>query len=436
MKLRDTLKINDKGHLEIGGADTVELAGKFGTPLYVMDEEYIRKVCRGYVSVIDDNDALVCYASKAFSAKAIYRIVESEGLGTDVVSGGELYTAMSVNFPADKIFFHGNNKSKDELKMALEYGVHCIVVDNYNDIALLEELSQELKITGIGVQIRTNPGVEAHTHHYIQTTRPDSKFGFLLADGSALEAVKAVLKSKPLKFLGVHCHIGSQIFDTKPFLLAIDKLTDFLREILDVTGAVVTELNLGGGFGIHYTDEDAPLEPKEYVKNAIAALKSDIAAKGLTKPRLIFEPGRSIVGESGITLYTVGSTKEIKGYKKYLSIDGGMFDNPRYALYQAKYSAVLANRANDPSEETVTLAGKCCESGDIIISELEFPRADRGDIVAVFSTGAYNYSMASNYNRNPIPPVVLVRDGKADYIVKPQTYADIAARDCVPEHLK
>lgn len=436
MRYRDTLKINQEGHLEIGGIDCVDLVKEFGTPLYVMDEQYIRNVCRGYTNAAQEYpNTLVCFASKAFSCKAIYKIVAEEGLGADVVSGGELYTAAQVGFPMDKVYFHGNNKTKKELSMAVKLGVHCIVVDNYNDLRLLEEISAENDNIKINIMVRTNPGVEAHTHHFIQTTKPDSKFGFSMMDGSAFEVIKEIIQLDYLNFLGVHCHIGSQIFETKPFAMALDKETDLIARIKKELNVEVKELNLGGGFGIHYTNEDKPLAPESYVLEAIKALKHHIEQKGIAAPKLIFEPGRSIVGEAGITLYTAGSIKEIKNLKKYVAIDGGMFDNPRYALYQAKYSALVANRANDELEEKVTIAGKCCESGDIIIEDIYLPKVNTGDIIAVFSTGAYNYSMASNYNRNLIPPVVLVKDGKAAYIVKPQTYEDIVARDEIPDWL-
>jgi diaminopimelate decarboxylase len=431
-----SFKINEQGHLEIGGIDCVDLAKQFGTPLYVLDEQSIREVCKKYASALKEYpDSLVCYASKALSTKAIYKIVQSEGLGADVVSGGELYTAASAGFDMDKVYFHGNNKSYDELVLAYKLGVHCIVIDNYNDIDLLTRISSENNNAKIKCLVRVNPGVEAHTHHYIQTSLPDSKFGFSIADGSAFEAITAVIQNPALEFLGIHCHIGSQIFDDKPFKTAIDKMTDFAAKIYKELNTPVKELNLGGGYGIHYTSDDNPLPYEKYISGCINALKEMIKIKNIPAPRLVFEPGRSIVGEAGVTLYTVGSIKEIKGLKKYVAIDGGMFENPRYALYQAKYSCILANRANEKPEETVTIAGKCCESSDIIIEKAELPEAKTGDILAVFSTGAYNYSMASNYNRNPVPPMVLVNQGKAQYIVRPQTYDDIISRDDIPEWL-
>ncbi len=436
MKTRETLKINALGHLEIGGADTVELAKRFGTPLYVMDEEYIRKISRGYFEVLKEyGDGLVCYASKAFSAKAIYGICKSEGLGADVVSGCELFTALKAGMSADKIYFHGNNKTPLELREAVKAGVHAVVVDSLYEIELLDGICAECGSV-MNVLVRVNPGIDAHTHRFIQTTRVDSKFGFSVADGTALEVIKKIADCRNIVFKGLHCHIGSQIFELKPFELAVEKMTDFIVKLKNEIGLAVAELNLGGGYGVTYTEEDKPLEPCEYVKAIVSKLNECIAEKGILKPRLVLEPGRSIVGEAGITLYTVGAIKEIKDVKKYIAVDGGMFENPRYALYEAKYEAVLANRMNDEKSEIVTVAGKCCESGDILVVDARLPEAQSGDILAVLTTGAYNYSMASNYNRNPVPPVVLVKDGKAEYIVKPQTYEDIVSRDVLPDWLE
>lgn len=437
MKERETFFINAKGHLEIGGCDTVDLAKKYGTPLYVMDEAYIRKISSSYAEILktEYGNGLVCYASKAFSVKVIYDICRSEGLGADVVSGCELATALEAGMNADDIYFHGNNKSPFELELAVKSGVHAIVVDSFYEIDLIESICVEHDRT-VKALFRVNPGIDAHTHHFIQTTRVDSKFGFSIADGTALEAISAALKCKHIEFVGIHCHIGSQIFELKPFELAVEKMTDFIVKINKETGLTVSELNMGGGYGVTYTAEDKPLKPQEYVRAIVAKLNECIATKGIARPKLILEPGRSIVGEAGITLYTVGAIKDIKGIKKYISVDGGMFEAPRYALYEAAYEAVLANRMNEKKCETVTVAGKCCESGDMVVAKTELPEAKSGDILAVLTTGAYHYSMASNYNRNPVPPVVLVNGGKSDYIVKPQTYKDIMARDAMPAWLE
>ncbi len=441
MNFRDTLKVNGKGHLEIGGADTVELAEKFGTPLYVLDEQYIRDMCSVYRDTIRqdyDGNGIVLYASKALSCLAMYKIAESENIGVDVVSGGELFTALRAGFPAEKIYMHGNNKLPQELEFALDHNVGTIVVDAYSEIDLLDGLcAQKNKVQNI--LIRINPGVEAHTHRFIQTAKTDSKFGFSVADGAAMKITEYALSKKNLKLEGYHCHIGSQIFEMQSFVLAVDKMLAFMAAVKENLHFEASVLNLGGGYGIWYTDEDPQLKTEDYagyLKTVIAELKQKSQEYGLKRPYLVIEPGRSIVGEAGITLYTVGTVKDIPGIKKYVAVDGGMFDNPRYALYQAKYTAILANRANEKATETVSVAGKCCESGDIVCANVSLPQAHSGDILAVLSTGAYNYSMASNYNRNLIPPIVLVKDGKGEYIVKPQTYEDLVRNDVIPERLK
>lgn len=441
MNTRDTLKINGKGHLEIGGADCVDLAEKFGTPLYVMDEAYIRNMCRVYRDAIEkyyDGNGLVLYASKAFSCLAVYKIVKQENIGIDVVSGGELFTALKAGFPADKIYMHGNNKLVSELEYALQNDVGTIVVDSYSELETLDTLSEKYGKRQ-SILIRVNPGVEAHTHHFIQTAKTDSKFGFSLSDGTAEKITEYAIRKKHLKLKGYHCHIGSQIFEKQSFILAADKMMAFIREMKDKFAFEADTLNLGGGYGIWYTDEDAKISCDgyaEYLQALIAEIAAKAKAYDVKKPFLLIEPGRSIVGEAGITLYTVGAIKDIPGVKKYVAVDGGMFDNPRYALYQAKYTAVAANRANEKPTETVTIAGKCCESGDIVCANVNLPAVKRGDVLAILSTGAYNYSMASNYNRNLIPPVVLVKDGTAEYIVKPQTFEDLIRNDVVPERLQ
>ena len=441
MNQRETLKINSKGHLEIGGCDTVDLAAKFGTPLYVFDEKYIREMMDVYRDTIEreyDGHGLVLYASKAFSCMAIYKIAAQENIGVDVVSGGELYTALKAGFPAEKIYMHGNNKLQRELQLAVDSGVGTIVVDSYDEADMLNELAQKKGIRQ-DVLIRINPGVEAHTHAFVQTARTDSKFGFSISDGTAEKMTAYILKKGSLNLKGYHCHIGSQIFEKQSFVLAAQKAMDFMAKIKADLGFEADTLNIGGGFGIWYTDEDAKISVEgyaAYLEALIAAVKDKAEELGLKRPYLLIEPGRSIVGEAGITLYTVGAIKDIPGIKKYVAIDGGMFDNPRYALYQSKYTVLLANRANEECTEKVTIAGKCCESGDLIAVDVPLPEAKRGDIAAVLSTGAYNYSMASNYNRNFIPPAILVKDGEADYIVKPQTYDDLIRNDVVPGRLK
>ncbi|MBQ3019962.1 MAG: diaminopimelate decarboxylase [Clostridia bacterium] len=440
MNERDTLKVNEKGHLELGGADCVELAKKFGTPLYLFDEAYIRKMMGVYRDTLKKHygdNGLVLYASKAFSCQAIYRIADEENIGIDVVSGGELYTALQAGFPAERIYMHGNNKLDYEIGEALDAGIGCIVADAYSEI---DKIDAEAKKRGMvqRILLRINPGVEAHTHAFVQTATTDSKFGFSIADGTAEKATAYAMTKKNVKLDGYHCHIGSQIFEKQSFVLGVEKVMDFAVSMKDKLNFTLETLNMGGGFGIWYTDEDRKISAEgyaEYLEALIQTVKEKVAQHGLKAPYLLLEPGRSIVGEAGVTLYTVGAIKDIPGVKKYVAVDGGMFDNPRYALYQSKYTPVLANRANEPCTEIVSIAGKCCESGDLIAVNVSLPKAETGDVLAVLSTGAYNYSMAMNYNRNMIPPCVLVRDGEAEYIVKPQSYADIVRNDVIPSRL-
>ena len=440
MNSRETLKINAKGHLEIGGADCVELAKQFGTPVYLYDEAYIRKMMSVYRDTLAreyNGNGMVLYASKAFSCKAIYRIADEENIGVDVVSGGELYTALQAGFPASRIYMHGNNKLDYEIGEALDAGIGCIVADAYSEI---DKIDAEAKKRGIRQKIllRINPGVEAHTHAFVQTATTDSKFGFSISDGTAEKVTAYALSKENVVLEGYHCHIGSQIFEKHSFVLAVEKVMRFCAFMREKLGFVATTLNLGGGYGVWYTDEDRKIPAEgyaEYLVALISAVKEIAKQEGLPLPYLLIEPGRSIVAEAGVTLYTVGAIKDIPGVKKYVAIDGGMFDNPRYALYESKYTAMLANRATEEATEIVTIAGKCCESGDIIAVNVPLPKAETGDILAVLSTGAYNYSMAMNYNRNKIPPCVLVKEGKGEYIVRPQTYADIARNDVLPERL-
>ncbi len=441
MNTRKTLRVNEQGHLEIGGADAVALAKSFGTPLYVMDEQYIRDMCSVYRDAIQeeyDGNGIVLYASKAFSCLAIYKIADSEHIGVDAVSAGELYTAFKAGFPAEKIYLHGNNKLPYELEFALDHKVGTIVVDAYSELDMIDQMCAERGMVQ-NILLRINPGVEAHTHRFIQTAKTDSKFGFSVADGTAEKITQYALTKKHVHLAGYHCHIGSQIFEKQSFLLAVDKMMAFIAEIGKKYSFETEVLNLGGGYGIWYTDEDAKFscaDYADYLKAIIRELKAKSQEYGVRSPFLVVEPGRSIVGEAGVTLYTVGAIKEIPGIKKYVAVDGGMFDNPRYALYQAKYTAILANRAAEKPTEVVSVAGKCCESGDLVCADVSLPKAESGDILAVLSTGAYNYSMASNYNRNFIPPVVLVKDGKAEYIVKPQTFEDLVRNDVIPDRLK
>ena len=385
-----------------------------------------------------DGNGLVLYASKAFSCQAIYRIADQENIGVDVVSGGELYTALQAGFPAEKIYMHGNNKLDYEIGEALDAKIGCIVADSYSEI---DKIDAEAAKRGMvqTILLRINPGVEAHTHAFVQTATTDSKFGFSIANGTAEKITAYALTKKNVKLAGYHCHIGSQIFEKESFVIAVTKVMDFAAEMKEKLRFTMETLNLGGGFGIWYTDEDRKIPPEgyaEYLEALIGEVQRKAQEHDMQEPFLLIEPGRSIVGEAGVTLYTVGAIKEIPGVKKYVAIDGGMFDNPRYALYESKYTPILANRATEACTELVSIAGKCCESGDMIAVNVSLPKAQSGDILAILSTGAYNYSMAMNYNRNMIPPCVLVHEGKAEYIVRPQSYEDLNRNDVIPERLK
>jgi diaminopimelate decarboxylase len=425
-----TTGINNQGHLEIGGVDTVQLAKEFGTPLYVYDVALIRERARGFKKAFEEQNvkAQVAYASKAFSTVAMVQLAEEEGLSLDVVSGGELYTAIAAGFNPAKIHFHGNNKSREELEMAIDHQIGCIVVDNFFEIELLKTICQE-KNAKVNILLRVTPGIEAHTHDYILTGQEDSKFGFDLQNGQAEKALKIVLKENQFNVLGLHCHIGSQIFETTGFLLAAQKIVSKLAEWRDQFSFEAEVLNLGGGFGIRYTKEDEPIQPSQYVSEIIKEVKSLTNQLSLKMPEIWIEPGRSLVGDAGITLYKTGSSKEVPGVRKYLAVDGGMSDNIRPSLYQAKYEAILANRPLAPVNETVSIAGKCCESGDMLIWDLPLPEPGNDDILAVFCTGAYGYSMANNYNRIPRPAVVFAENGQATLVVKRETYEDIVRLD-------
>ncbi|MUG44743.1 diaminopimelate decarboxylase [Paenibacillus woosongensis] len=436
MYLHGTSKINAKGHLEIGGCDTVELKQQYGTPLYIVDEALVRQRCREYMDAFKQSGLSfqVAYASKAFCVMAMCRVVEEEGLSLDVVSEGELYTALQAGFPAERIHFHGNNKTLDELEMAISAGIGCFVVDNFTELHMLQAIAAE-KGVAVNVLLRVTPGVEAHTHEFISTGQTDSKFGFDIGNGSAKEAVELASGSLNLRLLGLHSHIGSQIFEVEGFELAVERVAQFAADVKETLGVVFQVINLGGGFGIRYTGEDQPLHVSQYVKAITDAVKKHFALVYAQIPEIWVEPGRSIIGDAGTTLYTIGSTKDIPGVRKYVAVDGGMTDNPRPALYDSKYEAMLANRGNDDNEETVSIAGKCCESGDMLIWDLELPKANQGDLLAVSCTGAYNYAMASNYNRIRRPAVVFVKDGVSDVVVKRETLEDIISCDLIPERI-
>ncbi|WP_046214977.1 diaminopimelate decarboxylase [Paenibacillus wulumuqiensis] len=437
MYLHGTSKINEQGHLEIGGCDTVALKEQYGTPLYIMDEQLIRQRCREYMNAFRATGMQfqVAYASKAFCTMAMCRIVEEEGLSLDVVSDGELYTAMQAGFPVERIHFHGNNKTPEELELALDAGIGCFVVDNLIELHLLNAIAAEKGLQP-KILLRVTPGVEAHTHEFISTGQEDSKFGFDIGNGSAYEAVVQADQLSSVELLGLHSHIGSQIFEVDGFEVAAQRVSEFARQLQDEKDIYFSVINLGGGFGIRYTEEDSPLQVSDYVQAIAESVKKHFADSEGTVPQIWIEPGRSIVGDAGTTLYTVGTSKDIPGIRKYVSVDGGMSDNPRTALYDAKYEAVIANRAADETSELVSVAGKCCESGDMLIWDIELAHPVSGDLLAVACTGAYNYSMASNYNRLRRPAVVLVQDGQSEVIVSRESYEDLVGNDQIPARLQ
>lgn len=431
MYVSDCISVNERGHLTIGSYDSTELIKQFGSPLYAFDENEIRKNLRSFKKSIDDDYngyGQVIYASKAFCCKEMIRICREENCGVDVVSGGELYTAISVGFPMEDIVFHGNNKTYDELVMAVDNNVGRIVVDNLTELETLNKIAAEKGKTA-GIMLRIKPGIDAHTHSFIKTGQIDSKFGFALETGEALNGIKEALSMSNVELRGLHCHIGSQIFDIDPFELAGTVMLDLFKQVKDETGVELKELNLGGGFGIKYLKSDRPRAYSDYMQKVSKAVNDYSEKLGLKTPYILIEPGRSIVGDAGITLYTVGCVKEIPDVRTYVSVDGGMCDNPRYALYQSAYEVVCANKADQKRDRKVTVAGKCCESGDLIQEWTSLQPVEPGDILAVLSTGAYNYSMASNYNRIPRLPVIFVKNGKARVIIKRETYEQLVQCD-------
>ena len=431
MFVSENLSVNENNHLVIGKNDTVELAKEYGTPLYVLDEDLFRKNCRVYKNAIDkyyDGNGLVLYANKALCSLYTCRVVNEEGLGVDVVSGGELYTAIKADFPMDKVYFHGNNKTSQELELAVNNKVGHIIVDNIYELEMLNEIAKKAGIVQ-KIMFRIKPGVDAHTHSFIQTGQIDSKFGVALENGEAFEIIKTANEMTNVKVDGVHCHIGSQIFDIEPFCKAAEIMMDFIGDLKDKLNLEIDILNLGGGYGIRYTQSDDPVPYDEYMQHVSEVVKKTAEERNVKLPFIIMEPGRSIVSPAGITLYTVGGVKDIKNVRKYISVDGGMGDNPRYILYQSEYTAVVANNANAENTEKVTIAGKCCESGDILLNDVMMPEIKVGDTLAVLATGAYNYSMASNYNRIPRPAMVAVSEGKSKVVIKRETYEDLIRND-------
>ncbi|MBE6535153.1 MAG: diaminopimelate decarboxylase [Ruminococcaceae bacterium] len=431
MIIHEHFDINEKGHLTVGGADTVALAEKHGTPLYLLDENAIRRACRTYREAACKSfgaDALPLYASKALCFTEMYRIAAEEGMGIDCVSGGELYTAKRAGFPAERIYFHGNNKTQRDICDAMDMGVGTFVVDNLDELSALSEEATKRGITQ-RILLRITPGIDPHTHRAIVTGNVDSKFGSAIVTGQAMEIVKAAINTKGVHLAGLHCHIGSQIFDIEPFEDAAKIMVRFLCDIKKECGYEIRELNLGGGLGVRYTEYDREIDYANAIAEISKIVRRACEEYGIELPRIILEPGRSLVAAAGATLYTVGSVKCIPNFRNYVSVDGGMPDNPRYALYQSQYTALIANRAGAPRDFCATLAGRCCESGDLLGENMQIQTPKRGDVLAVLVTGAYNYSMASNYNRIPRPPVVMINNGEDRVVVKRESYEDLVRND-------
>ncbi len=436
-----TQKINSRGHLEIGGCDTVELAQSFGTPLYVMDEALVRQNCREYLESFRKRypNTDIAFAGKAFLNTAMCRILDQEGMSLDVASAGELYTALKAEFPVERIYFHGVNKTEGELSMGLDHGVGRIVVDNLRELELLNSLAVAARKKA-DILLRLTPGIDPHTHKLIRTGQADTKFGMNIEDGTAMTAVRRALECPGIRLWGVHCHVGSQLLDTEAHSGAVCIFVEFIKQVLDETGYEVEEVNTGGGLGIQYVEEQIPPTIDEFAATVVGTFIRCLKESAIShEPKLIQEPGRSIVGTAGTTLYAVGPIKTVPitedpGHRTYVAVDGGLMDNPRPGLYQAVYTALIANRANAAASEIVTIAGKHCET-DTLIANTTIAPVESGDIIAVLCTGAYNYSMASNYNRFPRPAVVLVADGQADVIVKRETLDDVVKNDVIPEKL-
>ena len=429
-----TASINSSDRLEIGGCDVVELVQQYGSPLYILDEVSLRTACQQYRDALNQHyqgTSQVLYASKAWSCLAVCAIVGSEGLGIDVVSAGEILTALRAGVASSLIYFHGNNKSIEELSYALESGC-TIVVDNWHELKTLDRLAQE-QISNPRIMLRLTPGIECHTHEYIQTGHIDSKFGF---DPNEIEAVFAFVAQSKLNCIGIHAHIGSQIFELQPHQDIGGVMVQWFKLADEKYGLKFSELNIGGGLGIRYVESDDPPSIEDWVKAVVAGVTEAFTSAGLTLPKLLCEPGRSLIGSTCVTAYTIGGSKTVPDIRTYITVDGGMSDNPRPITYQSQYRAVVANRMSATLSQTVTIAGKHCESGDILIKDIQLPETNSGDILVVFGTGAYNYSMASNYNRLPKPAAVIVEGGASSLIIKRETREDLLRQDCLPERLR
>ena len=429
-----TQRVNEKGHLEIGGCDTIELAKEFGTPLYVMDEALIRQNCRDYLKSFRSRyeNTEIAFAGKAFLTTAMCRIVDQEGLYLDVASPGELYTALKAGFPVERIYYHGNFKTESDLRMALNRGVGRIVVDNLGELLTLRQIGRKANIL-----LRLTPGIDPHTHKLISTGQADTKFGMNIKDGTAMNAIKSALSSDRISLKGIHCHVGSQLLDTEAHTAAIGIM---VAQVRNETGLELEEINTGGGLGIRYVEKDRPPTIDEFADVITRAFIKAMDDHGIThRPRLVQEPGRSIVGAAGTTLYTVGTVKRVPivedpGHRTYVAVDGGMSDNPRPALYGAVYTALVANKADKEADHVVTVSGRHCET-DMLIPNTRIAEAKPGDVMAVQCTGAYNYCMSSNYNRFTRPAIVLVRDGNAQVIVERESLDDLVSHDVIPDRL-
>ena len=433
--LLGTQRVNARGHLEIGGCDTLDLAREFGTPLYVMDEADIRQKCRDLRAAYERRypNSLMLFAAKSFLNLAICRIMDEEGMGLDLSSGGEVYTAMQAHFPMQRAYLHGNNKAPWELELALQAGIGRIVLDNEREMLLLQQIAAQRGVVQ-DVMLRVTPGIKPQTHSFIQTGQIDSKFGLGISTGCALRGLRTAQQQPNLNIIGLHCHIGSNIMGLDSFEMAARMMIRFADQVRKELGLTIQELDLGGGVGVRYQSDDRPPSAEEYAEAVITGLHDEIAKYHLPHPRLLQEPGRAIVGEAGLTLYTIGTIKDVPEVRRYVSVDGGMSDNPRPALYQAKYSALVANKPEAPCTQKVTIAGKHCEC-DNLIFDVRLPEVEPGDLLAVQTTGAYNHTMASNYNSFTRPAVVLVHDGQADIITARESLEDLVSHDRIPERL-
>ena len=427
----DNISVNEKGHLTFAGIDTTELAKKYGTPLYLMDENKIRERVRVYKNAMEryfPKGSMPEFASKAFSCKQIYRIMAEEGIDIDVVSAGEIFTASSAGFPMDRAFFHGNSKTDEEIRFAMEKGVGTFVADNEEELKAINEIAGEMGKKQ-RVLLRVSPGIDPHTHKKISTGSTESKFGVAIETGQAKGFVKLAIELENVELQGYHCHIGSQIFESEPFATTLEIMLGFIVEMKKAFNFEPEILNIGGGFGVRYVEQEPVIDYDEKIKEVSYVLNKQCERFGIAIPKIHMEPGRSLVADAGMTLYTVTNVKEVKGYKNYVSIDGGMTDNPRYTLYESPYTVVLASRTNDEKDFVATISGRCCESGDLIQEDVKITKPLKDEILAVLTTGAYNYSMASNYNRVPRPPVVMLKDGEDYLAVKRESLEDICSLD-------